>query len=58
MIEYAFSKLKINVIELNVFKFNPRGIHCYEKLGFIKDGETEEEIHMVYKRIIKDEYVN
>lgn len=50
MIEYAFDKFNINEIELNVYKFNPRGIHCYEKIGFIKDSETEEEVHMIYKR--------
>ena len=47
-IEYAFNDLSLDGLELNVYNFNPRGIRCYEKVGFIKDGpgKTEEDIHM------------
>lgn len=47
-IEYAFNNLSLDGLELNVYNFNPRGIRCYEKVGFIKDGpgKTEEDIHM------------
>ena len=47
-IEYAFSDLNLDGLELNVYNFNPRGIRCYEKVGFIKDGpgKTDEDIHM------------
>ena len=46
--EYAFNDLSLDGLELNVYNFNPRGIRCYEKVGFIKDGpgKTEEDIHM------------
>lgn len=47
-IEYAFNALSLDGLELNVYNFNTRGIRCYEKVGFIKDGQgkTEEDIHM------------
>ena len=47
-IEYSFNDLRLNGLELNVYNFNSRGIHCYEKVGFIKDGQgkTAKEIHM------------
>ena len=51
-IEYAFNTLNLDGLELNVYNFNPRGIRCYEKVGFIKDGQgkTEEDIHMSIKK--------
>ena len=47
-IEYAFYNLSLDGLELNVYNFNPRGISCYEKVGFIKDsqGKSDEDIHM------------
>ena len=53
-IEYAFNNLNLDGLELNVYNFNPRGIRCYEKVGFIKDGQgkTEEDIHMSIKKQI------
>lgn len=51
-IEYAFNDLSLDGLELNVYNFNPRGISCYEKVGFTKDGKgkTNEDIHMVIKK--------
>ena len=51
-IEYAFNDLNLDGLELNVYNFNLRGIRCYEKVGFIKDGQgkTEEDIHMSIKK--------
>ena len=51
LINYAFNTLQLEELELNVYNFNKRGINCYEKVGFIKDGvgKTEEDIHMIYK---------
>ena len=47
-IEYAFNNLSLDGLELNVYNFNPRAIRCYEKTGFIKDGQgkSDEDIHM------------
>ncbi len=52
LIDYAINILKLDGLELNVFNFNPRGIHCYEKVGFVNDGKgkTEEDIHMIYHK--------
>ena len=52
LIEYAFCNLNLDGLELNVYDFNPRGIKCYEKVGFVIDGhgKTKEDIHMSIKR--------
>ena len=51
LIEYAFNDLGLDGLELKVYSFNPRGIRCYEKVGFINDGKSrdEDEIHMIIK---------
>lgn len=50
-IDYSFNTLNLDGLELNVYDFNPRGIRCYENVGFIKDGhgKTDEDIHMIIK---------
>ena len=55
MIEYAFNTLGLDSLYLNVYNFNPRGIRCYEKCGFVKDGtgHTLEDIHMTIKNTNK-----
>lgn len=52
LIDYSFEQLNLDGLELNVYNFNPRGIKCYEKVGFVKDGmgKTEEAIHMSIKK--------
>lgn len=52
LIDYSFEQLNLDGLELNVYDFNLRGIKCYEKVGFIKDGvgKTEEDIHMIIKK--------
>ena len=51
-IEYSFNNLGLDGLELNVYNFNHRGIKCYEKVGFIRDGigKTAEDIHMTIKK--------
>ena len=39
--KYCVSKLKRKRIWLDVFDFNERGIHIYEKQGYKKMGETD-----------------
>lgn len=34
LLEYAFTTLDVNQVELNVFDWNIAGIRCYEKCGF------------------------
>lgn len=52
LLKYAYDELNLDGIELNVYATNLRAIHCYEKVGFIKDGigKTEEDIHMRISR--------
>lgn len=38
ILEYGFRILKLHRIELEVYDFNPRAQHVYEKVGFIKEG--------------------
>lgn len=37
-LEFAFREIKLHRVELNVFSFNPRAIHAYEKAGFKHEG--------------------
>lgn len=38
MVDYGFRTLKLHRIELDVFMFNPRAVHVYEKIGFKREG--------------------
>ncbi|MED1952881.1 GNAT family protein [Brevibacillus centrosporus] len=38
MLDYGFGILNLHRIELNVFAYNERAIHAYEKLGFQREG--------------------
>lgn len=52
LIDYAINVLKLEGLDLNVYNFNPRGIKCYEKVGFVIDGKgkTDDDIHMSLKK--------
>ena len=52
ILKYAYEKLNLDGMELNVYSTNLKAIHCYEKIGFIIEGQgkTDEDIHMI-KRI-------
>lgn len=38
MLAYGFDELGLHRVELEVYAFNPRAIHVYEKLGFRHEG--------------------
>jgi RimJ/RimL family protein N-acetyltransferase len=38
VVDYAFQSTNINRIELDVYAFNPRARHVYEKAGFLFEG--------------------
>jgi RimJ/RimL family protein N-acetyltransferase len=42
MVDYGFSTLNLNRIHLHVYETNPRGIHCYEKVGFQQEGRLRQ----------------
>lgn len=52
LLKYAYEELNLDGMELNVYATNTRAIHCYEKVGFIKDGigKTKDDIHMKISR--------
>ena len=38
ILDYGFRQLKLHRIELEVYDFNPRARHVYEKVGFVREG--------------------
>ncbi|HKL40981.1 MAG TPA: GNAT family protein [Clostridia bacterium] len=63
LMKYAFGTLRVNRFWLDVFTYNTKGIHIYEKLGLQRDGIVREGYKDgdVYKSyylysILKDEY--
>ncbi len=38
IIDHGFRELKLHRIELEVYDFNPRAKHVYEKIGFVQEG--------------------
>ena len=45
LMDFAFSELKLNRIELEVYEFNERAIHVYEKIGFRHEGRKREALN-------------
>lgn len=45
MLDYGFGILNLHRIELNVFAFNARAIHTYEKLGFQREGVQRQALY-------------
>lgn len=45
LLNFIFNEMNINKVKLNVYDFNKRGIRCYEKVGFVKEGVLREEIY-------------
>ncbi|MBO9597782.1 MAG: GNAT family N-acetyltransferase [Cohnella sp.] len=63
MLDYGFGILNLHRIELNVFSYNERAMHVYEKLGFKREGVQREALfydHQYYDSILmsilEDEY--
>ncbi len=44
--EFAFNKLNLNKLELDVRSFNERAIACYKKCGFIEEGRIRENFYV------------
>lgn len=41
-LDFAFDVLELNRVELEVYAFNPRARHVYEKAGFVYEGTRRE----------------
>jgi len=64
ILDYAFLWLNLHRISLNVFEYNSRGIHAYEKIGFTVEGRKREALlrdgrrwDILYMGILKDEWL-
>lgn len=44
-INFAFRELNLHRLNLTVFEYNPRAIHLYESLGFVREGAFREAIY-------------
>lgn len=50
VLRYAFRELNLYRVSLNVFEYNPRAIHVYEKLGFVNEGRMRQFLNREGKR--------
>ena len=50
IVRYAFEELGLHRLTLNVFGYNTRAIHVYEKVGFKIEGHVPEAVHREGKR--------
>lgn len=55
MLRFAFEELGLNLVELEVYAFNPRAIRCYEKAGFRRSGTHRQGLYRNGK--FHDEYL-
>jgi RimJ/RimL family protein N-acetyltransferase len=63
MLRYGFTELNLHRVSLNVYAYNLRGIHSYEKCGFkpegrirefvLRDGQRSDMLHM---GILRDDW--
>lgn len=63
MVVYAFEVLNMHKVWLGVVKDNSAAVRCYEKAGFIQEGELRDEVYRnsqyynaVRMSILRDEY--
>jgi RimJ/RimL family protein N-acetyltransferase len=45
IVDYAFDTLNLNRVRLCVYANNPRGLHVYAKVGFVKEGVLRQEAY-------------
>jgi len=63
ILRFAFCELNLHRVNLNVFEYNPRAIHCYEKVGFKHEGRLRQCLNrdgrrwdLVYMGILRGEW--
>ena len=64
ILRFAFTELNLHRVSLNVFEYNQRAIHYYEKAGFVYEGRILKLLHrggqrydLVYMGILRSEWV-
>lgn len=45
LLRFAFLKLNLHRVELEVYDFNPRAMRCYEKAGFRLEGTRRQALY-------------
>ncbi|ASA25228.1 GNAT family N-acetyltransferase [Paenibacillus donghaensis] len=45
MLDYGFGILNLHRVELEVFAYNPRAAHVYEKVGFVREGVRRQALY-------------
>jgi RimJ/RimL family protein N-acetyltransferase len=63
VLRFAFDEMNLNRIDLQVLDDNERGIRCYEKIGFVREGVQRQYrfrearyVDMVMMSILREEY--
>jgi len=63
LLRFAFHELNLHRVTLDVFEYNPRAIHCYEKVGFKHEGRLRKILNRdgrrwdeVYMGILRSEW--
>lgn len=63
LLGYGFGILNLHRIELNVFSYNDRAIHVYEKVGFVREGVQRQVLYYnhayhdsIWMSILADEF--
>ena len=63
MARYAFEELGLNRLNLNVFSYNTRAIHVYEKIGYQVEGRIPEVLHregqrwdLIFMGLLREEF--
>jgi len=51
ILDFGFGSVNLNRIYLRVFETNPRGVHCYEKVGFQHEGRMRQAYYLDGKYI-------
>lgn len=63
ILRYAFTELNLHRVSLDVFEYNPRAIHSYEKAGFVVEGRARQYLNregrrwdLIYMGILRSEW--
>ena len=64
ILRYAFTELNLERVTLDVFEYNQRGVHSYEKAGFILEGRQRGQIlregrrwDVIYMGILRQDWL-